>query len=173
MTDATETNVAKKDRSWLVWTGAVVGLLGLCIAAQVTLLVFAISEPSAAAEPDYYRKAVHWDEHRAQLAQNEALGWRLTVAPGELLPDQRRELRVALVDRAGHPLTGAQVRVHGFHKARRAQVLRATFSAAPRGGYVAALPLRRTGLYELRFEVTRGGERFTQVVERDLPGSVR
>lgn len=163
----------RPDRAWLVWGGIVFGLLGLAIATQLVLVMFAISEPSVAVEPDYYQKALSWNEQREQAALNNTLGWRLELRAGAVRTDQVgarvRELWVTLSDSAGARLDGAQVRLTAFHKARRRQVLEATF-VAQGGRYLALLPVRRAGLWELRFQVERGGSRFTQVLEPDLPG---
>src|SRR5690606_1778010 len=142
------------------------------VGTQAVLIAYALGDPSMVAEPDYYRKALAWETTQAQAARNAALGWTLAPEAGPL-EGGRRELRVRLRDAAGAPLDGAAVALEAFHKARRAQALRAELTGAGDGLYRAVLPLARPGRWELRFVVRRGEETFTRTLERDLsPGAL-
>jgi nitrogen fixation protein FixH len=102
-----------------------------------------------------------------QERRNEALGWTVEVGfePGD---PGRSRVHADLLDRDGVEIDGAAVHVAVFHNARASKILTATMSPGDEGGYVASLPLRRPGLWELRFEILSGDDRFTHKTVREL-----
>lgn len=143
-----------------LWPLLIAGALGLHVAVMMVMVWISTSDDSYAVEPDYYAKALAWDDRRAQERTNAELGWVLdfVVEPAEPGADPR--LRSTLVDDAGSPITGAVVSVEAFSNVRRDDVLRATLTATA-DGYEASLPMRGNGRWEFRFQVTRGEELFT------------
>jgi nitrogen fixation protein FixH len=152
-------------RGWR-WPAAMVAVLVITVAANGMLWYEANSDPAFAVVPDYYDKALHWDAHMAQDARNRTLGWRLAAELGAPVR-AGRTLEVSLADSAGRLIEGATVRVAAVRVARSADEVRAV--AAPRagGGYSATLPDRGAGRWELRFDVTRGGDHFTATIVVD------
>ena len=145
----------------LGWPIGMAVILLLTVAANVGVIMVANDDPSFAVEPDYYQKAVHWDDAMAQARANESLGWRLEPSLS-LSAGAPARLVVRLSDSSGAPLAGATLTVQAMHNARAAEVFAATLAPADvAGAYRAELPLERAGQWELRFEVTRGAERFT------------
>lgn len=148
-----------------MWPIAVVAMLAVTVAANVVLLVQAGDREAATIEPDYYRKAVEWDSTLAQRARNAALGWTLEAALGASGAEDA-SLTVRVADRAGAPIAGARVAVEAFHN-RVPLPVRGVLRPVSPGRYAGTLPLRRPGLWELRFEVVRAGERFTATARRE------
>ncbi|MFI4896580.1 MAG: FixH family protein [Phycisphaerales bacterium JB059] len=65
-------------RSGRIWIFGVVGLLLLNVGVCAVTVVAATGDPVAAAvEPDYYQKAVDWDEDKARWPAPERLGWTI------------------------------------------------------------------------------------------------
>ncbi len=95
------------------WPIAVATILGLTIAANVWIVRVANRDPSVAVEPDYYQKALHWDDELAQRARNDSLGWRLTPALHDTSTDAAGTLDVTLEDHGGTPLSGARISCRG------------------------------------------------------------
>lgn len=159
-----------KSRAHWVWPAIVVGLLVLGAGANIGLLIVATHDPSFAVEPDYYEKAVHWDDKRAQDAVNLALGWRAEVEAEPVLDRGRPAARVVvhLADREGRPVEGAAVTLETFHLARAADVLHGSLRAGAAGDYEVVLPLRRAGLWEFRLDVVRGDAHFTATETREV-----
>jgi hypothetical protein len=123
------------------------------------------------AEPDYYRKGVQWDAHRAQVAQNGALAWNLTptilpAGEGRLVP----EVQVAVTDKHGVPIEAARVALEVVPilaaDARRSMPMR---EVRP-GVYQADCPLRVQGTWELRFTVHSRGRVYADTVRRVVHG---
>jgi nitrogen fixation protein FixH len=153
-----------------LWPWVIGVALTVHVVGSLVVVAIATSDSSVAVEEDYYRKAVHWDEKRAQERTNTELGWSLTfeVTP-PTRPGDSPVVAVRLADGDGIPLSGAAVRVESFHKARSADVIRIPFVAAEEAGlYTASPAMRRNGLWELRFTVDYTGDRFTHTETRHL-----
>jgi len=142
------------------WPAVIAGALTLHVLAMAAMVYVATSNDSYAVEPDYYAKALAWDERRAQERHNAELGWRLDFAVVPADPGADPVLRASLVDADGAPVTGARVAVEAFANIRRDDVLTATLAPSP-DGYEIAMPMRGNGRWEFRFEVTRNQEVFT------------
>jgi hypothetical protein len=150
------------------WPALIVGALVLHVVASLVTVFIATSNPSYAVEEDYYQKALAWDERRAQERYSRELGWQLIVEVAPAAAGSDPTLVARLADGNGQPLTGARVSVAAFHNARADQILRAELAATGGGAYACPLAMRRSGVWELRFVVDRGGERFTHTVRRHL-----
>lgn len=156
---------SRKRGRGLGWPIGMSVILAGTVALNLYVMHLARSDASFAVEPDYYRKAVHWDDELAQRRRNAALGWRLSPSLARDADDATR-LRLRLTDAAGRPLDGVAVEVEAFAIARAAQVQRVTLASAggdAAGAYDGRLDMRQPGQWELRVVATRGGERFTAV----------
>lgn len=143
-----------------LWPAVIAGALGLHVVGSLVMVYFATSNESYAVEPDYYRKALAWDEKRAQDRHNVELGWRLEFTVEPALAGQDPTVRVELSAADGEPLTDASISVEAFANARRDEVLTAELTGTETG-FESTMPMRRDGLWEFRFTVTRGDELFT------------
>lgn len=143
-----------------LWPLGIVAVLGITVGVNLAVYYVANDDPSLAIEKDYYRKAVNWDSTMAQARVNEALGWRLTPSLGAFTPARGADIRVRLTDSTGAPIAGATVKVSAFYNARANQIVDTTLAPAT-DGYEGRLRVNHSGVWELRFEVTRGDARFT------------
>ena len=146
------------------WPILVVALLTAGVSSNVYFLVRATGDPSFSVEPDYYAKAVAWDAHLAQLARNEALGWRAEIEA------DARGVVVRVADREGRPVAGATVTLEAFPLARGNQIVRGALEETAAHAYRAALPFSRAGLWEFRLSILRGDDAFTAVLRQDVFG---
>ncbi len=151
------------------WALLPVGLLVGLMTIQIVMLMISTNDPGFAVEPDYYQKAVNWDEQQAELRRSAALGWetKLSVAPPSELG--QATLSVNVNDRRGIPLGGAQVLVSAFHNARAAQVHELQLSETSDGHYAGVLQARRPGIWEFRLRVLRDGQTFLRTQQLELP----
>ncbi|MFN7964896.1 MAG: FixH family protein [Acidobacteriota bacterium] len=153
--------------SWL-WPVLIVGLLVAGAGANVAFMLVAVSDPSSAAEPDYYSKALHWDEARLQEQRSQELGWNISLSTqnsglvgGEIVAVMR--------DRSGRPLVDARVEIEAFHNARSGNRLNVTLSPAMTAGeYRVAVPRFKPGLWEFRVRVQRGEQVYTHTLQQDV-----
>lgn len=151
------------------WPVILAGLSAVVIGANLILIFVAHGDPSFAVEEDYYRKALAWDEKREQDRRNVELGWTLSFELAESRsPDGTLRLTARLLDRDGAAIDDASIAVDAFHNARASLILHRELRYEPESGYSAGLPVRRPGLWEFRFEVLRGGERFTHMAVKEV-----
>jgi nitrogen fixation protein FixH len=156
-----------RGKGWY-WPLVVVGLLAASAGGNVWFMLLAAGDQSFAVEPDYYQKALRWDETMAQQARNAALGWSVAAEVHPARVAHGVEVGVRVSDRGGAPVDGARVTVEAFHSARAGQVFTAALLPRAEGVYGATLPGRRPGLWELRLRVERGEDVFTQTLTREL-----
>lgn len=150
-----------------LWPWALGGVLATTMAGNFWVMRLAGADASFAVEPDYYRKAVTWDSTMAQAARNAELGWQLEAGLAPPGANGQAELSVSLRAADGAPIPNATIRVEASHNARANEVIAAALQPAADGGYAVEIPAVRAGVWELRFEVTRGMDRFTATLRRD------
>ena len=153
----------------LVMPGVVCGLLGgqmIFIAIAITL---ATGDRSFAVVPDYYQKAVDWDQRKADLAASDALGWSIEVRPGEAADALgQRQLAVVVRGREGLPIEGATVHVDFFHHARAKDNQSAELVELVPGQYAAQVKMPQDGRWQFDLEIERGSERFVATVQQHV-----
>lgn len=142
------------------WPIAVAAILAITVIGDVWVAVIASRDEAFAVEPDYYQKAVAFDDELALRAASARLGWQ--VAPVLQLgrPGQPGSVSITLRDSAGVPVTGARVDLLAMHNARASRQLASTLTERGDGAYSAPLAAERPGEWELRFVVTRASDRF-------------
>jgi nitrogen fixation protein FixH len=155
-------------RAARLWPIAIVAVLGLTVAVNGLVFWVARDRNAAAVEPDYYHKAVRWDSTMAEERRSAALGWRAEAELGAVTR-AGAPLVVRLADRAGAPLEGATVEITAIHNLDAQHHVTARLEPLGGGAYGARLPLRHAGLWELRLEAVRRGERFRLTLRRDAP----
>ena len=122
-------------------------------------------------EPDFYRKGVQWDAHRAQIARNGALAWTLTPtirAAGDGAPVPTVE--VAVADKHGVPIADATVSLEVVPILAADMRMHMRMNESRPGVYVAECPVRVDGAWELRFSVESRGRTYADSVRRVVHG---
>ncbi len=152
---------------WIAFVTVI--LVGGLLAGGVMLFV-SWNHPALTVDDDYYRRAVGYDDIKAQEARSLALGWTLDLELNRVVNAGVRETRVGvrLSDRDGAALDGAGIAVETFHAARAGDRFRATLVEASPGVYEAFMPLRRVGIWEFRFVIRSGDDLFTATLEREF-----
>lgn len=161
-------STAKTDRG-LRWALLPVGILGAMFVGWGVMIAMALDDPGFGVEPDYYEKAVHFDDLRALERESKQLGWSLEFESA--LDGDRARLVLTLADRTGAGIDGARVSAQAFHNAHSSDLRALVFTPRGSGKYEAWLPRPRAGLWEYRLEATRGSERYRSVVRGDLGGT--
>jgi hypothetical protein len=143
-----------------LWPWIVGGALALHVVGSMVMVYIATSNDSYAVEPDYYAKALAWDERRAQEQTNAELGWTLDFVVEPAAAGADPVLRVDLTDASGQPLSDATISVETFSNLHRGDVVTATLRATD-AGFEAMMPMRGAGRWEFRFSAQRGDDLFT------------
>lgn len=152
------------------WPLFIVGLILAQVSAAGALIWYAVSDPTFAIEPNYYQKALNWDDTARQHAANRDLGWKPTLEFADQSEAGRRATRLRLTNAAGATIDAAKISVESFHHAAAADRRAGTLEwNADESAYVGLLPIDRGGVWEMRFVVVRGADRFTFIEDRYLP----
>ncbi len=146
------------------WVALVVAFLALDAAIAGVTLYLALGDPSAAVEPDYYQKALAWDESARLTQRARDLGWNAA------LKARRNGFVLTLTDRDGLPVRDAAITYEAFHNARSGQRLTGALVPAEAGEYRADTPLPLPGLWQFRFRIHRAGDDAAIVLEHQVTG---
>ncbi len=145
------------------WALAAPLILGLMLLGLGAMTRLAMDDPGFALESQYYTKALHWDEHRAELTESRRLGWKSHLAwSGD-------HFELELKDRAGAPIRDATLTLTAFPVARSAAPEQLRAQALGDGRYQATPARPRPGLWELRLVAERGAQRFLETQRLQLP----
>lgn len=175
MTNLEQQNVVP-DRSptprWRVFLmpGVVCGLLGGHVVFVAIAITLATGDRSFAVVPDYYQKAVDWDQRRDELAASDELGWRVELRPsGTVDALGQRNLALAVHDAAGQPVAGAAVTVEFFHHARAKDFRDIELSEVVPGQYAAAAQMPLAGRWQFDIVIERGEQRYVATLQQHVP----
>lgn len=139
----------------------VFGLLGGHMAFIVIAITIATGDRSFAVVPDYYQKAVAYDDRKSLLADSEALGWRVELQPAKSASSiGGREVLLRLTDREGSAVAGAAVRVSCYHFSNASRPESFDLVEGRPGQYSGTARLRREGFWWFEIEAVRGDDVF-------------
>lgn len=158
----------------LIWCGLVIGLLTLQVAMGFAAVTLAGGDASFAVVPGYHERALQWDETQAAARKSAALGWHDNIrasAQADVLG--RRLLTIELQDHVGVPVTNARVSAVVFHHARANEAQTVTVAEIDDGKYELELPMRNSGLWEIRIDAIRGGDHFIATRQIDVASSTK
>lgn len=149
----------------LLWPGLLIVLLVTSAGANLAMLTVAFADPGFSTPKDYYERAVHFDDDRAQEELNQVLGWRIQVSSAVA-----SDLLLALVidDAAGAPLVGAKVHVEAYPVARAQQTFEVTATERQPGHYQVNVSATRRGLWDLRVHVLHAGQAYDRVIRHEV-----
>lgn len=152
------------------WPMLVVGLLLAQFAISGTTIYLAHSDPHFGVEPNYYEKAVRWDDTARQQESNRKLGWKavVTIAP-DADAQGRRTVTVAIRDAGGQPVEQARIEVESFHHLNSSHRARWEMQESEPGMYVGTPEMPAAGVWELRFGATQAERKFTFVETTFVP----
>jgi nitrogen fixation protein FixH len=132
-------------------------LLAAALLAQaagvLTMVTIAARDRNFSVEPNYYEKAVHWDDAARERDHARELGWSVTTAIRD------RSLVVNLATALGAPLEGASISGEYFHQAHTREHSNVTLTAVSPGRYECPVGVLRPGFFQVRLQIVRGPER--------------
>lgn len=154
------------------WPLIIISLLGIHVVLMLTAAAIATHDGSFTVLPDYYRKAVHWDESRAAQRASDALGWKLAIDPATTInPLGGRAITLTLTDAQDRSIDGATVKLSCYHHAHASDPVAVTLKQTAPGKFESTLPMRYAGFWQFNITADAGGKRFisdtTQYVTTD------
>lgn len=150
----------------IFWPGMVFAILGMSVIANVVLIVNATSDGGPQIVPDYYSKAVHWDEARGEEAKVADLGWDTTVRI-EASGDDNGYIYLGF-EKDGAGIEGLEVGVTLRDPAKIMPVFVGPAAPAAPGHYVTKTPLSRLGVFDVEVLAIRVNERFHDVIRVEV-----
>ena len=166
------TTQTMKSRWRLPWAFVPVALLLGSALGVGSMAIIAVRDPHFATEPDYYQKAILWDQSQAQAATNERLGY-VPKVPLSLHFDEQGHatLELTLSDRQGRPVSGARLVGEGFANAYSGELVHMAFEEQSAGRYSARVTVHHAGQWVFKVRGNVQSEHFTADVRTDLlPG---
>ena len=158
------TSAPAAPRRTYLWPTIIIGLLATHATLMIITVFVASSDRSFAVEPDYYQKAVNWDDISRQRVANDELGWSLQwdmSSTKSTVAGANGELKCRLVNRLGVALDGAKVAVELFPHAKAENHQQVALERVGDGWYTGRANFSVPGLWELRAVVQRGPDSFT------------
>ncbi|QDV10035.1 FixH [Planctomycetes bacterium Poly30] len=130
------------------WPMIVVGLLVGHVGAMALAVNIAGRDNGNSVLPDYYARALAWDDMRAKAADSALLGWEVFVNTSPFLEENgRRNLRVEILDKLKNPVHGAKVSVRFWHRAQGKAVDGMLAEVGETGVYQGMVPMTQPGLW--------------------------
>lgn len=148
------TNVARgRYIPWLFVAG-----FAIVFAVNATMITVAVGSFSGLYTPKPRDRGLHYNEVIAAQQARDTLGWRIepTWQPGS------DRIEIAVFDRAGQPLTGAQVAVTLVRPAEKGAVVGVAMEAVDIGRHAGHVALPARGNWDVDISVEQGGQRFAQ-----------
>ncbi|QQE10059.1 FixH family protein [Planctomycetota bacterium] len=156
----------KESRAKWLWAGIIVALLGGHMTIMIFAAYLALSDRSHAVMPNYYEKAVKWDQTKAERKASKELGWKVTYNFTDPDITGQRNMTVSVIDKDSNPIDNIIGDVQFFsHKQAGRQ-----FAAAFQSNQPVSVQLRESGLwtFNLRSSATIGNQNQTFVDEQQL-----
>ncbi|MFK7790373.1 MAG: FixH family protein [Phycisphaeraceae bacterium] len=165
-----QTALKKTQKRRFIMPAVVLGLLGGHMIFIFTAIAIGTGDPSFAVVPDYYQKAVDYDEKKALLAESAELGWTVELMPSDTADAiGQRELIVQLRDASGKPVRNRVVKIDGFHQARASQPISMTCVEVLPGQYVGKGLLTREGFWQFTVDAASEEASYIAEVKQFLP----
>ncbi len=140
-----------------VFPGIIFVLLGMNVLIVAYTVYAANSDGGAAIEPDYYQKALAFDELQARQRENDALGWAYRVSIDQDDAHGPATLRLELRDAAAEPVTRATVRAVAFPSFRATERKRLLCAESQPGVYSAPIAIDRPGQWRVELTIESRG----------------
>ena len=169
MSDAMKLGAADEKRAarraaWF-WGTFVVCFLGMQLTIGAVAIVLATGDPSVAVVPDYYQKALDWDQEMEARRVSELLRWRADVQIGDALnASGQRLISVRITDASGRGLDEMEGALRLYHHARAAELQEVVLESLGSGVYQGRCVMLRDGLWEVEMRF-RGESEAQQFVD--------
>lgn len=138
---------------WLFVAG-----FAIVFAVNATMIGVAVGSFSGLYTPKPRDRGLHYNEVIAAQQARDALGWRVESIwrPGS------DDIEIAVFDRRGQPLAGAQVAVALVRPAEKGGVLDVAMTAVDIGRHAGHIVLPARGNWDVDISVQQGGQHFAQ-----------
>jgi len=140
------------------WPFVIVGMLLF----HATLILGTIAVVSARhdlyVEPDYYAKAIDWDNQREMREMADKMGWTVDIALSPTEQTQTpRSMLVSIMDRNNQPIDGALVELEAVHPAHANNRINLVLIGEGQGHYQKTIAINEPGFWKLNLSIRHQG----------------
>lgn len=141
------------------WPWIIVGLLVFHASLIVGTILVVSARHDLYVVPNYYAKAVDWDNQHKMLDAADEMGWtiQIVVDQPDARADQLQTLRVAITDRDNKPVEGALVEAESFHPAHATDRIDKVLIAQDDGTYQAPVVMEEPGFWKVNLSIRYRG----------------
>ncbi len=153
---STELKINERRARW-TWTFIILGLLGSQLSIGVVAVVLAHQGDSKQIIPNYYQRALAWDDSMAAQRESDKLGWRAELQVSEALDAQgERPITIVLRQHDGSPVLGAQGTLRIYHNKFINQAMDLPVSELSSGVYRTTAPMHQKGVWQFALRMQQG-----------------
>lgn len=137
-----------------IWCGLVMGLLGLQIVGCMFALFIATTSSSMAVIPDYHRKAMEWDDYKAEQVATAELGWKETIdvsPPIDIMENRLITIRIENGD--GNAVAIDRMEAMIYHHADASVLHDVSMELLAPGTFRGKLRIRKAGLWQVETKI--------------------
>ena len=141
------------------WPIIIAALLVAHTALMITFVAIATRDPNFSVDPDYYGKAIRWDQQQARQRASDLLGWQADL----MIEGPQRQPILTLTDGMGRPIPSISASATYFHYAHAQDVRTTVFNVnyAQPTRFMADVLLPYAGEWEFHVTAsTPGGQEF-------------
>lgn len=162
----------RERKARLIWATVIIGLLATQICMSLFAVFMATHTESLSIVPDYYNKAMDWDDEQNILKASEKLNWQTDIQAGpEIDIYGNRVLSIRVSDEDGKAIELDSISIDLFHHAHAGNIFQPELEKVTDGFYQTKVKLPYYGLWEIRVEADRGKNQYVNSFEIQIPES--
>jgi len=151
--------------SWR-WPLIVVGILGVHVTGMMTATLIATRDKSFIVLPNYYQKALEWDQRKSDLAAADKLGWNQRVTMSDFdAANQTQFIRIEMIDRNQQPIEGLSISITAAPETHPDRFQTFQLISESPGSYVGQLMVIRSGAWSIDIDAKRGKEHYVSIAK--------
>lgn len=136
--------------------GGMLGLLGLSIGVNITMISLAVKTNDGLVTENYYEHGLHYDAEKPRTAN--PMEWKVRIdAPS--IPQREAPFQVNLTTSANAPLQGAVVKLDLIRPNKAGFDRQALLAEIAPGRYEARMTIPLIGLWDATVHIKKGSER--------------
>ncbi|MCW9014482.1 MAG: FixH family protein [Gammaproteobacteria bacterium] len=144
------------------WVIGWLALVAIVLLVNIVMISLAfITNPGLVSEDYYERGQEHEQNVRSRIAARETLGWTVSTDFPQNPVQNRKELyRFNIVDKAGNPLTGADVSLNAYRPSDAEADFNVKMTETLTGLYEARITYPLKGIWELNISINRDNDAY-------------
>jgi nitrogen fixation protein FixH len=145
---------------WIPWT--FVGMFGIILAVNGTMVALALDTWSGLSTTEPYRRGLMHDRQLAEVEREQKLGWKVSGGFKQTRPGGG-VIELRALDRDGRPILGAKVVARVVRPVVEGSDFTVTLPGRGAGLYTADVAFPKRGLWELRYRVVGNGDKVSAI----------